>query len=134
MIQQCLRNKTHSYCLLAATSARMQYIHNHQEARDRGSGLAYGYAARALQGLLRRMQEPNVLFSEEDSTDVLFLAAYEIFCLNESGAEKHLAAVRRLYKQEISNIFVRRLQLNLELAKGVTGSWYQAIDQLVQLR
>jgi len=42
----------------------------------------------------------STAFSEEDSTDVLFLAAYEIFCSDELGAEKHLAAVRRLYEQE----------------------------------
>jgi len=113
----------------------MQYIH-YQEAQHNGSELAYDYAARALHGLRRRMQEEHNNFSEEDSTDVLFLAAYEIFCSDELGAEKHLAAVRRLYKKEIDNEFVRRLQANLEIlvAKSVTGNWHHAIDRLVQLR
>jgi hypothetical protein len=90
----------------------MQCIHN-REGRNDVSGLAHCYAARALHGIRQRMQEHS-LFSEEDSTDLLFLAAYEIFYSDELGAEKHLAAVRRLYKQEISNKFVRRLQANLE--------------------
>jgi hypothetical protein len=136
MIQQCLTDKTRSYCLLAAISARMQYIHSHKGRND-GSGLAHSYAARALHGIRQRMQEHS-LSSEEDSTDVLFLAAYEIFCSDELGAEKHLAAVRRLYKQEISNKFVGRLQANLEVlvksVDGSAGSWHQAIDRLVQLR
>jgi hypothetical protein len=112
----------------------MQYIH-HQEAGNGAGVLAHGYAAKALHGLRRRMQEHNI-FSEEDSTDLLFLAAYEIFCSDEMGAEKHLAAVRRLYKREILNRFVRRLQANLEhlVAKTVAGSWHQAIDQAIQLR
>jgi hypothetical protein len=136
MIQQCLPDKTRSYCLLAATSARMQYIHNH-EGRNDSSGLAHCYAARALRGIRRRLQEHN-LFSEEDSTDVLFLAAYEIFCSDELGAEKHLAAVRRFYKQEFLNKFVGRLQVNLEALvqseDGSAGSWHESIDRLVQSR
>lgn len=88
IIQQCLTDQTRSYCLLAATSARMQYIH-HQEARNGGSRLAHAYAARALHGLRRRMQEHSV-FSEEDSTDILFFAAYEIFCLDEFRSRKAL--------------------------------------------
>jgi hypothetical protein len=129
MIQQCLTSAIHSYCLLAATSARMRYLH-HQEARNDGSGLAHGYATRALHGLRRRIQEHNGIkatsaLSEEDATDILFLAAYEIFCSDEKGAETHLTAVRRLYKQEISNEFVKRLQANLELlaTKRVAGVW-----------
>jgi hypothetical protein len=126
MIQQYLANKTHSYCLLAATGARIQYIHHHQESRDGHSGLsmAHGYAAKALRGVRQRIEEHGrIEFSEEDSTDILFLAAYEIFCSNEIGAEQHLTAVRRVYKQEISNTFMKRLQVNLErlAAKPAAG-------------
>jgi hypothetical protein len=107
----------------------MRYLHN-QEARNDGSGLAHGYATRALHGLRRQIQEHNGIksaraLSEEDATDILFLAVYEIFCSDEKGAETHLTAVRRLYKQEISNEFVKRLQANLELlaTKRVVGLW-----------
>ena len=131
MIQQCLANKNHSYCLLAATSARIQYIHHHDEARYSHSGLslAHGYAGRALHGVRQRIEvhsgiETTSELSEEESTDILFLAAYEIFCWDETGAEQHLTAVRRLYKQEISNIFIKRLQANLErlVAKSAAGA------------
>jgi hypothetical protein len=38
LIQQYLANEIHSYCLLAATGARIQYIHHHQDAQDGRSG------------------------------------------------------------------------------------------------
>lgn len=110
LLQQCLESKTRSCCLLAASSARMRYIH-HPAALI---GISHRYAASALKGLQRRMQESEV-WKEEDATDVLFLAAYEIYCDDKVGAEKHLAAVRKLYKREIGNTFVRRLQANLEI-------------------
>lgn len=79
------------------------------------------------------------VFEEDDAVDVLFLAAYEIFCEDEKGAGKHLAAVRRLYGQEISNTFMRRLQVNLEVLAGTDedGKWheeFQAINRMVQSR
>ena len=130
MIQTSLRNSTRGFCLLATTSARMQYIHH--QTTDR---LAHGYAARALHGLQGRMQDREV-WEEEDATDVLFLAAYEVFCEDEAGAGKHLAAVRRLYKRRIENTFVRRLQANLEIlvVKSVSGSLRRGVDRPMRMR
>ncbi|KAF8857453.1 hypothetical protein BDZ45DRAFT_690933 [Acephala macrosclerotiorum] len=97
MIQQYLTDKARSYCLLAATSVRMQYIHRNQEGRNGGNGLAYSYAVRALQRVRWRILEQKV-FDEADAMDVLFLAAYEMFSMNEAGAEKHLIT-KFLYKK-----------------------------------
>jgi hypothetical protein len=95
----------------------MQYIH-HQT----GDTLAHGYAARALHGLQKRMKNREV-WEEDDATDVLFLAAYEVFCEDEVGAGKHLAAVRRL-------------QANLEIlvVKSVTGSLRRGVDRPMRMR
>ena len=130
MMQTSLWNSKRSFCFLAATSARMQYIH-HQA----GDALAHGYAARALHGLKKHMQDREV-WEEDDATDVLFLAAYEVFCEDEVGAGKHLAAVRRLYKRRIKNTFVRRLQANLEIlvVKSVTGSLRRGVDRSMRMR
>jgi hypothetical protein len=130
MVQISLQNSTRSFCLLAATSARMQYIHH--QTTDR---LAHGYAARALHGLQKRMRDREV-WEGGDAMDVLFLAAYEVFCEDEVGAGKHLAAVRRLYKRRIENTFVRRLQINLEIlvVKSVTGSLARGVDRSIRMR
>jgi hypothetical protein len=130
MMQSSLRNSTRSFCLLAATSARMQYIHH--QTTDR---LAHGYAARALHGLQKRMQGREV-WEEADAMDVVFLAAYEVFCEDKVGAGKHLAAVRTLYKRRIENTFVRRLQANLEIlvVKSVTGSLARGVDRPMRMR
>ncbi len=132
MIQQCLSDETRFCCMLAATSARMQYIHRYQAY---GNGTAHTYAATALRGLRQKMQKSDK-FSEEDSINVLFLAAYEVFCSNESGAGKHLAAIRKLYPREMSNKFVQRLRANLELLvyDTVETNWPQRIDLVVQSR
>ncbi|KAH8752168.1 hypothetical protein BGZ57DRAFT_912722, partial [Hyaloscypha finlandica] len=129
MMQTSLWNSTRSFCLLAATSARMQYIH-HQAGDTR----AHGYAARALHELQKHMQDREV-WEEDDATDVLFLAAYEVFYEDEVGAGKHLAAVRRLYKGRIENTFVRRLQANLEIlvVKSVTGSLARGVDRSMRM-
>ena len=134
MVQQSLRSGTRSYCLLAAISARIHCIH-YQRAQNDDKGLSHSYAAKAIYGLRQRMQQCST-FSEEDSTDVLFLAAYEIFCFDELAADKHLAAVRRLYRGKISSIFMKRLQVNLEIlvAESVENDWRQDIDRLVQSR
>jgi hypothetical protein len=60
----------------------------------------------------------------------LFLAAYKLFCRDKVARGKHLIAVRRLYKREIENTFMRRLQANLEIlvAKSLDDNWHQAID------
>jgi hypothetical protein len=112
----------------------MQYIH-HPRDRVKGQGEAHGYAAKALQGLQGRMQKRKE-WEEEEATDVLFLAAYEIFCEDEVAAGKHLAAVRKLYKGEIENTFVRRLQANLEILveKSVAGNWFQDVNRSVHVR
>lgn len=75
-------------------------------------------------------------WEEEEATEVLFLAAYEMFCEDEVAAGGHLVAVRSLYKGEIENTFVKRLQANLEVlvAKSVDGGWNQTIDREVKLR
>jgi hypothetical protein len=119
IIQECFSSETRGYCLLAAASARMQYIH-HPGTRGGGRAgrLAHSYAARGLNGIRRWVEEQNgkiVTLSEADATNMLFLAAYEVFCSDDRGAESHLIAVRRLYKQEISNNFMRRLQANLDI-------------------
>jgi hypothetical protein len=112
----------------------MQYIH-HSRDRVKGQGDTHEYAARALQGLRERMRK-RTEWEEEEATDVLFLAAYEVFCEDEEAAGKHLEAVRKLYKGEIENTFVRRLQANLEtlVAKSGTESWVQDADRSVHLR
>lgn len=134
LIQKCLGNTTRAYSLLAAISAREQFIH--QDDRKCGYGLAHTYASRALHGIRQRMFQSSNSFSEDDWTDVIFLATYELFCSDKLGAGKHLTAVRRLYKQNISNTFVRRLQANLEvLVEGIVAErWHHAIDRLVQPR
>jgi hypothetical protein len=137
-IQQCLKHPTRAYCLLAAASARLQYIHHPTSSPSdmlRGQAVAHRYAAKATQGLQRHMQDQKE-WEEEEATEVLFLAAYEVFCDDKVAGEKHLTAVRRLYKREIENTFMRRLQANLEIlvAKSVDDNWHQAVHHLVQLR
>jgi hypothetical protein len=112
----------------------MQYIH-HSRDRVKGQGDAHEYAARALQGLRGRMQK-RTDWEEEEATDVLFLAAHEVFCEDEEAAGKHLEAARKFYKGEIENTFVRRLQANLEIlvAKSGTECWVQDVDRSVHLR
>ncbi|KAE9365547.1 hypothetical protein N431DRAFT_101845 [Stipitochalara longipes BDJ] len=120
LLQNILTDSTRAYCLLAASSARRVYIHAHP---SRNQTQAHSYAAHAIQGLQRRMRRSEgegegggrKEWEEEDATDVLFLAAYEIFCEDEGGAEKHLSAVQRLYRREIENLWVRRLRVNLEI-------------------
>jgi hypothetical protein len=101
----------------------------------RGQEVAHRYAAKAMQGLQRHIQEQKE-WEEEEVTEALFLAAYEVFCQDKVAGGKHLTAVRRLYKREIENTFMRRLQANLEaiVAKGVDDNWCQAIDHLVRSR
>lgn len=119
MVQRCLANTIHCYCMLAATSARMQYL-RYEEDRSGNNALGHDYAKRALCELRGRIQEHNGTevasgLSEEMATDILFLAAYELFCCTEEGAQIHLTAVRRLYRQGFSNTFMSRLQANLEI-------------------
>jgi hypothetical protein len=59
-----------------------------------------------------------------------------MFCQDTVAGGQHLIAVRRLYKREIENTFMKRLQANLEIlvAKSLDDNWHQAIDDLVQLR
>ncbi|KAH8803458.1 hypothetical protein F5884DRAFT_805599 [Xylogone sp. PMI_703] len=124
LIRRCLTSTVHSYCLLAATSARMQYLHYQDEPND-GYSLAHGYARRGLHQLRQQIENYNRNMisgplSEEVTTDVIFLAAYEIFCCNDAVAKMHLAAVRRLYRQNLSNEFIARLRGNLELLADET--------------
>jgi hypothetical protein len=137
-IQQCLKHPTRAYCLLAAASARLQYIHHPTSSPSdmlRGQEVAHRYAAKAMQGLQRHMQDRKE-WEEEEATEALFLAAYEVFCEDNVAGGKHLTAVRRLYKREIGNTFMRRLQANLEIlvAKSLDDNWHQDVDHLVQLR
>jgi len=71
-----------------------------------------------MNGLRHRLQPISInsqRLSEDDVTSIIFLSAYAVFCEDEGGAEKHLAAVRRLYKREIRNGWVERLRGNLEV-------------------
>jgi hypothetical protein len=117
LVSTILGDTTRSYCLLAASSARMRYIHD-ADPRSCSSSedrqVPHRYASLAIHGLRRRL-DANCVWGEDDATDVLFLAAYEVFCEDEAGAERHLKAVRRIYGKEIGNSFVRRLQANLEV-------------------
>ena len=63
----------------------------------------------------------------------MFLVAYEVFCRDKITRGKRLITVRRLYKREIENTFMRRLQANLEIlvAKSLDDNWHQAIDHLL---
>jgi hypothetical protein len=137
-IQQCLKHSTRAHCLLAAASARMQYIHHPTSSPSdmlKGQEVAHRYAAKAMQGLQRHIQYQKE-WEEEEATEALFLAAYEVFCEDNVAGRKHLTAVRSLYKREIGNTFMRRLQANLEIlvAKILDDNWHQAVDHLVQLR
>lgn len=115
MIQTVFSNATRAYCLLAAASARMQYIHrpcHHSLSEARNP--AHGYAEKALRSLSEKLND-GLEWGEEEAIDVLFLAAYEVFCENEVSARRHLGAARRLYRGRIENSFVKRLQANLEV-------------------
>jgi hypothetical protein len=140
LIRACLLTEevVHAYCLLAAASARMRYVHNRRHTCTAGDGrnggstveqrLAHMYARRALRGLNQRLlvQQEDAstntddggvvkTLSQQEATDILFLAAYETFCEDKRAPAIHLAAVRRLGHNEITNTFVSRLQANLEL-------------------
>ncbi|KAN0102225.1 hypothetical protein V8E51_012735 [Hyaloscypha variabilis] len=137
-IQQCLTCPTQAYCLLAATIARLQYIHHPTSSLSdmlRGQEVAHRYAAKAMQGLQRRMQDQKE-WEEEEATEALFLAAYEVFSRDKVAGGNHLIAVRRLYKRDIENTFMRSLQAEPEIlvAKSLDDNWHQAIDHLLQLR
>lgn len=121
VIQQCLNSTIHCYCLLAAASARIRYI-QYKETQAGDSALAHSYARRALHELSAQIQAHSDIkvvngigISEEVATNMLLLAAYEVFCVDEEGAQIHLTAVRRLYKKKLSNTFMNRLQANLEI-------------------
>lgn len=97
----------------------MWYI-QHKEAQAGDSALAHGYARRALHELSAQIQAHREIkvangISEGLATNMLLLAAYEVFCSEEEGAQIHLTAVRRLYKKAFSNTFMNRLQANLEI-------------------
>jgi len=97
--------------------------------------VAHRYVAKAMEGLQQHMQDQKER-EEKEATKALFLAAYEVFYQDKFAGEKHLTAVRRLYKLEIENTFMRRLQANPEIivAKSLDNNWHQAINHLVQLR
>lgn len=72
----------------------------------RGQEVAHRYAAIAMQGLQQHMQDHKE-WKEEEATEALFLAAYEVFCQDKVAGGKHLIAVRRLYKREIENTIMK---------------------------
>ncbi|KAN0089616.1 hypothetical protein V8E51_019876 [Hyaloscypha variabilis] len=117
LVRDCLQDETRCYCLLAASSARLHYLHPHLRTHHHRQR-THVYAAKGMHGLrtwMMRWNEKGKGWNEEDVTAIIFLAAYEIFCEDERAAEKHLCAVRRLCKVEIRNAWARRLRGNLEV-------------------
>ena len=129
-MQSTLQNATSAYCLLAAASARRAYLTPHGGGRGRSE--ACTYAAQAIHGLRNRLHSSYSTKSKEkgwdevDVTSILFLAAYAVFSEDEEAAERHLNAVR-FYDGVIGNIWVSRLQENLEIL--VAKSLYNTLER-----
>lgn len=122
IVQLSLSNTTQAYCLLAAASARRHYIHTHPNFSSIENRQRHIYAAKAL-NFLGTQLKLGKQWGEQQATSIIFLAAYEVYCEDEAGAGRHLAALRKLYHRGIKNLFVRRLQANLEIlvAKSLEG-------------
>ncbi|KIX03447.1 uncharacterized protein Z518_06999 [Rhinocladiella mackenziei CBS 650.93] len=111
VIHMCLKDDLHMNALMAAVTMRMQIVHNAGPGTRQFT--AQQHAAKAIAGLRKRLKDGNRR-TDDHALDMLFLAAYELYCFNVEGTRAHLQALKSMKAERFLNPHIRTLFRNID--------------------